>query len=75
MTGHCLVDYDNLEHRDRELGLAVLARRIAAAVSADKPGLKALSLRLYGRNEAHASFRQYLPVSCENRRRLAQHPM
>jgi hypothetical protein len=48
MTGHCLVDYDNLEHRDRELGLAVLARRIAAAVSADKPGLKALSLRLYG---------------------------
>jgi len=48
MTGYCLVDYDNLEPQDREVGLASLARRIATAVLADKPGLNVLNLRLYG---------------------------
>ena len=48
MNGHCLVDYDNLERVDREVGLALLVIRIATAVITDKPDLDALNLRLYG---------------------------
>jgi uncharacterized LabA/DUF88 family protein len=47
MKVHCLIDYDNLPQSDRGIGLASLARRIAAAVSTDS-ALDVLALRLYG---------------------------